>query len=45
MIYRLLYNTGNVGCNIYDYEMLKDFARYMTTKDIYPVCVLKIKLK
>lgn len=45
MIYRVLYNTHEVGCLIHDRQTALDFVRYMTTQDKYPVAIIKIKIK
>lgn len=45
MIYMVIYNTNEKGCCIYDERTARDFAKYVTTKEKYPIAILKIKLK
>jgi hypothetical protein len=40
MTYLLIYNDNTKSCLIGDRKTLLDFAKYMTTKDKYPVCGL-----
>lgn len=43
MTYLLLYNDGSKSCLIGDRETLLDFARYVTTKEKYPVALVTVK--
>jgi hypothetical protein len=45
MTYLLLYNDNTKSCLIGDRQTLLDFAKYMTTKDKYPVCLITVKKK
>lgn len=42
MIYMVIYNTNERGCLIGDKQTAYDFAKYVTTKEKYPVAILKI---
>jgi hypothetical protein len=45
MTYVAIYNTGEVSCQIGSGGVFYDFLSYVTTKDKYPVAVLKIRRK
>lgn len=45
MNYVAIYNTGEVSCKINSADVFYGFLNYVTTKDKYPVAVLKIRGK
>jgi hypothetical protein len=45
MIYRILYSSGLVSCNLPDYSTVLQFANIMATNPVYPVLIIKIKSK
>jgi hypothetical protein len=45
MRFLFLYNEHSKSCWISDYETLQQFARFMTTKEKYPVVVVRVKPK
>lgn len=45
MVYKVIYNNGEASCSLFDFATFSGFIKYVTTKDKYPVAVLKIRRK
>jgi hypothetical protein len=41
----LIYNDNSKSCLIHDKKTLLDFARYVTTKEKYPIALVTVRRK